>query len=660
MRNTLSQEDAEDLLEYIGCTKIGFWKGSKISACCPVHNESRPSFGVNIDFIPEDNPSVHLAVCNCFQGDTLVITRKGVKPIKSLVNKRTEIINGNGEWEKVVFKSYGYSRLWKLVLTSNSKQKVIYATANHEWLVQKSDRKIQTKNLKKSHKLQRMWLKRDFDLHIIPEGLRHGFIFGDGSLSKYSESTGNYSHEVCACTDIKYKFCIDAGFDLESATPSRKGVIGRCCYTVPYNAKMLPDESMGLDYLYSFLIGYFVADGNCTHQSIGFHSSNLHNLEVIKHFCTILGIATYPIGSSTRKKGKDMGLFTLQEDQTMYVLRLVKSTIPESFWISEKKPSYSETYNSYLGYRVVRSVPTARFEEVFCCETSTHSFVLDGFILTGNCFSCGFHGTIPWLLVNAIPDECPNVKAAERWIKERYGVKFDYVTDENGDFSIKRYEDKFDIQEKPKRVVKDFTSLAPFRSGKETYQYFFDRGFTKEDMKEYMIGRDIVNKTVTIPVFYEDHQLAGVIGRYIDPSRKKNERYKIYEFQRSKVVFPADKLEVIDDTIIGCEGQFDAMLLHKWGYTNAVCMMGAEMSREQAEFISRRCRKYISLHDNDERGITLYDSARKMLRKAGSHVSVLRPTYYPPKGKDPTEWGRKETRKVIESAYRKIRINRYE
>lgn len=274
-----------------------------------------------------------------------------------------------------------------------------------------------------------------------------------------------------------------------------------------------------------------------------------------------------------------------------------------------------------------------------------------------NCFSCGAHGLLPSLLVATIPDECPNFRSAEKWIKERYGVKFDYLQNEDGDFEINRYEDKFDIEDRPKRVVQPKVKLAPFRSGRETYQYFFDRGFTKKDMREYMIGRDIVNKTVTIPAFFEDGELAGVIGRYIDPARKKNERYKIYDFKRSKLVFPADKLEVDNDTIIVCEGMFDAMMLHKWGYKNSVCLMGAEMSREQALFVSRNCRKCISLHDNDDGGWKMYDSIRKQLRKYGS-VSVLKPTYYPEKGKDPSEWGEKETNKVIKSAYRKVKLPR--
>lgn len=272
-----------------------------------------------------------------------------------------------------------------------------------------------------------------------------------------------------------------------------------------------------------------------------------------------------------------------------------------------------------------------------------------------NCFSCGFHGTIPWLLVNTIHDECPNISAAERWIKERYGVKFDYATDDSGNFSVVRYEDQYDV--KPvERQVKELTKIAPFRSGKETYQYFFDRGFDKEDMRKFKIGRDLINETVTFPVFYEDGKLAGVIGRYIDPKRKHNERYKIYEFERSHLVYPADKVEVINDTIIGCEGMFDVLALHKWGYTNAVSLMGASMSKKQANWIASHCRKYISLHDNDDGGESLFESTKEKLK---GRVLVLRPTYYPTNGKDPCEWGYKKTRRVIESALFGRRISRY-
>lgn len=261
-----------------------------------------------------------------------------------------------------------------------------------------------------------------------------------------------------------------------------------------------------------------------------------------------------------------------------------------------------------------------------------------------HCFSCGAGGSIPWLLHKALPERFQNVKKAEQFIKDRYGVSFSYSFDSSAG-NVRRYEDQ--IQVKSKRFEMPRTKLAVFKSGKETYEYFFERGFDKEDMKEYMIGRDLKSETVTIPAFWEDGALAGVIGRYIDPDRPKNARFRIYDFPKGKIIFPLDKVRAVNNTIIGLESMFDAMMLRKWGHPNAVSMMGDGMGKEQADQIADRCTTFIDLFDNDKGGRIAREIAKKRL---GNRVLYLVPTYYPPTGKDPCDWGEIETNKVINSA----------
>ena len=264
-----------------------------------------------------------------------------------------------------------------------------------------------------------------------------------------------------------------------------------------------------------------------------------------------------------------------------------------------------------------------------------------------HCFSCGASGTIPWLLHKSLPDRFKNVQEAVRFLKERYHIDFSFDFDVDT-LNIKRYDELFiNLSENSsKRYEMPRSKLAVFKSGKETYKYFFDRGFTKEDMKKFMIGRDLENETVTIPAFWEDGALAGVIGRYIDPKRPKNMRFKIYGFPKGSLVYPLDKLEVIDDTIIGVESMLDAILLHKWGYRNTIAVMGDGMSKHQADQIAKRCSKFIDLFDNDNGGRTARLIAKKAL---GDRVMYLTPHYYPDIGKDPSDWGEEETNAVIES-----------
>lgn len=264
-----------------------------------------------------------------------------------------------------------------------------------------------------------------------------------------------------------------------------------------------------------------------------------------------------------------------------------------------------------------------------------------------NCFSCNESGTIAWLVYRSLPDKFKSVGQAEKFLKQRYGVSTSVFNISDTGVQIHRYEDRYIDIDKVDKEVKPLSTLAPFRSGKQTYQYFFDRGFDKSDMKTYMIGRDLKEETVTIPVFWEDKKLAGVIGRYIDPNRPKNSRFKIYDFKRSSLIYPLDKIEPVEDTLILVEACFDVIMLNKWGFPNAIATMTNKVSKSQAEQIKSRCSNLTVLCDLDERGIKLLETAKKYLR--GS-VNILTPLYHPKCGKDPCEWGELETVKVINSA----------
>lgn len=262
-----------------------------------------------------------------------------------------------------------------------------------------------------------------------------------------------------------------------------------------------------------------------------------------------------------------------------------------------------------------------------------------------HCFSCGESGGLAWLLYRAKKDDFKNYGEAVKFLSERYNVDIK-SHDRNLKKSVKRYEDFYtsNTVEESDTISRSF--IAPFKSGKETYEYFINRGFSQAEIEEYSVGRDLVNETVTIPVFNENKELVGVIGRYIDKNRPKNSRYKIYEFPKGNYLFPIDKLEV-NDSIIVTEGMFDTMMMRKWGYKNTVSIMGNSISKKQAEMLKEICNKLILLFDNDSGGRTAIKIAEKRFR--GSGVLLLVPCYYPEIGKDPIEWGEAETDKVINS-----------
>jgi len=293
----------------------------------------------------------------------------------------------------------------------------------------------------------------------------------------------------------------------------------------------------------------------------------------------------------------------------------------------------------------------------FCCTIHKESNPSAGFNVEKgvfNCFSCRASGNISWLLFKSL-DQFKSLKQADEFLAEKYGLdlKRKYINKEKTE--LPRFE-SFTKGEERKREEVPISFIAPFKSGLETYRYFYNRGFNYNIVKEFMIGRDLKNKTITIPIFWEDNKLAGVIGRYVSKDRKKNQRYKIYDFPVSKIVFPLNKLETINDTLIGVEGTLDAIRMHQLGYTNTFAILGNTISKDQAEIIKSRCSKFIDMFDNDERGKTASESARKNL---GTDILYYSVSYLEGK-KDPCDCTKEEIEEMIRNKKSKLdlKINR--
>lgn len=314
-------------------------------------------------------------------------------------------------------------------------------------------------------------------------------------------------------------------------------------------------------------------------------------------------------------------------------------------------------------------------EKLVCCPVhgeSNPSMGVNADKGVCHCFSCGFAGDFAKLLAYSKPEEFGLNRSTEETEHKTYYKayrkalefligRYELEYHEIGlrVHNVKRFEqihNRFLKEDSQERVVLPRFKIAPFMSGKETYQYFFQRGFTKENMKTYMIGRDLDNKTITIPVFYEDGELAGVIGRYIDPNRKKNQRYKIYfDFARSSILYPLNIAKPKNGTIILVEGQFDAIRMHNLGYMNTFSAMTGIVSRAQIEWIASHCDTVIYVGDNDERGLQDREKARELMKGKVTFKTVTYPDY----GKDVCDWKEDDIRYMISNAHgtlnRKVR-----
>lgn len=119
----------------------------------------------------------------CFHGDTPVVTETGTVPIASLVGKRVNVLSKDGIYRPADFKSYGRQRLLRITLLDGQE---ILATPEHKWEIKNSTGRhveVTTEELVPgSHVIPRVVAPRPEKNDEYMEGVRHGFIYGGGTL----------------------------------------------------------------------------------------------------------------------------------------------------------------------------------------------------------------------------------------------------------------------------------------------------------------------------------------------------------------------------------------------------------------------------------------------------------------------------------------------
>ncbi|MCH5170379.1 MAG: DNA primase [Oscillospiraceae bacterium] len=108
------------------------------------------------------------------------------------------------------------------------------------------------------------------------------------------------------------------------------------------------------------------------------------------------------------------------------------------------------------------------------------------------------------------------------------------------------------------------------------------------------------------------------------------------------------------DSLILCEGNIDAVMLHQAGFTNAVAGLGTALTNEQAHLMSRYASEIFICYDNDEAGGKATAHALQVFSKTNVKIRVLKLSG----GKDPDEiiknYGVERFRSIIDGAANEI------
>jgi hypothetical protein len=324
---------------------------------------------------------------NCVSGDTKVITREGVKPIRLLAGGAADIITSRGKWVRAPFKSYGEQEVFAITLKNHKRTKVIKATADHRWFVCKyrsdgyrktkvnfGDRKEVTTNELEHGQIM---IQTKPQLNVSPSvvGIQHGMVWGDGT-----NGGARITSQLALFGDKARDFQKFFAEHQRRPIPRRgKGDVE--ILNLPYHFKSLVPLAYDKPYLYGWLAGYFATDGCVSEQgSCILRSVDRKAIEHVREICHVLGIESTDITDRYSENGYKPG--------TVYTTILKASDLEDQFFLLEKhKARFQEATNRQNSYWRVASVEPAGREEVFCCTVpKTGCFCLEDFILSGNCF----------------------------------------------------------------------------------------------------------------------------------------------------------------------------------------------------------------------------------------------------------------------------------
>lgn len=595
---------------------------------CPYHNngqERRPSAGLR----KSDG------IFHCFSGDTKVITREfGAVRIRDIVNQYVSVLNGNGEWEFVRFENYGRQSLMRLTLSCNTKEKVIYATDKHEWIVHNYNTKYQTYKLKPGMYLEKCVPKLRTDIKLDTKGIIHGFCYGDGNNFSHNKDKSVYYNRCFFYneSDLELKQYFVGDFRREIAANGKE-------YDIVYfrsdrDLKKVPDLTETDSYLLGFLAGYFVADGNCFNNKLTIYSHKYEDLYKIQQICTILGIMTSEIGVSNIKAGK-RGCITVKDDTNGYTLRLARNTIPDNFFITEKGRNSVQKYTGRQRYKVVKVERTDLEEYVYCCQTSTHSFALENFILTGNCFACNETHSLSEVISHCFGHDDDVVgKLGWQWLLRNFAT---VQVEERKDIELDLRRPDFmtkcpNIYVSPKYVSEE--ELDKYRY---FHPYMYKRGLTDDIIELFDIGYDSATESITFPVRDTSGRCLFVARRSVKtkffnyPEGVEKPLYGLYEIMR----FYKERYSIQE--VIVCESMLDALSFWTVG-KYAVALNGVESELQIKQLKELPCRKIILATDSDEKGML----ARQRIRKKIGNRKLITEYIFPKGRKDANDCTRQE------------------
>lgn len=319
---------------------------------------------------------------NCVSGDTMIHTRDGVVPARTLEGREVDTLSQDGIFRKASWYCYGEQELYRVAFSNGDE---VFATANHEWVTPNARggfyRVKTTDMLGKTVPIQHI-SSFSYDETEYLEGVRHGLTFGDGW--KYMDGKYSMLRQFTDSQPLIAEFF--SGYHTHSAQLTN-GLNYTQVTKLPAEYKSLPSTDASRSYLRGFIAGLIGADGHVDargHAMI--HISNEATANAVRILCTHAGIGVTSITKVRTENpfnGEPSSLFKLAITKASLYgdkFMLIKASHRENMAASKKPRNRAVV-------KVVSVSPTGRTEPVYCCvEPETHTMVVGNGYLTGQCF----------------------------------------------------------------------------------------------------------------------------------------------------------------------------------------------------------------------------------------------------------------------------------
>ena len=312
---------------------------------------------------------------NCFESSTEFITSNGIRQFKQFIDgEPVVVLAGDGEWREAIVRNYSKQRSVQTVELEYHDTKKgldtvnIKCTKDHRWYLidgtvttdlKVGDKLAQLPKIKNFNNIE-IKTKEDAEMWCL------GFILGDGC--------DNYEYtNILLCNDkIKYVDMFEKAYYQKAninAGENRIGYFKR----LPVNKQTFLTNKMWkmLDMHQKQLLfdGYIHADGNYSHNEYpsSCFTADERILEFVKDLSCLCG---YHI----RRITEIIHDTNFKKDARLWEIDFIVN-------------------QNHTGYWIVKSITpgTHNNSSVWCVEEPvTHSFILSGGILTGNCLSIPF------------------------------------------------------------------------------------------------------------------------------------------------------------------------------------------------------------------------------------------------------------------------------